>query len=354
MTTLRVPTGAAGVEICSVTPESADDHEKFAIGFRDRLTVTARASEEAGWSGILVPHNLHEVDPWLVSAHLGSVTTSLVPLIALQPAVMPPHTAAACAAAYATLYGRPLDFNLVAGARDDEMRRIGDTLSHDERYDRMRQYGRILRALLNGEEVDESGPYHTYRGYRLEPRPKVLEKCRIFVAGSSPSSLAVAREIADVVVTHPAPFAEWNESFLQPLLAGGYTGGVGIRIGLLCRPDGDEAWRIAQERFPESWLGRQETLLKTQSQNVWSRELARRAVATGRDNDGGAERGTYWLGAFSSGRASAPFLVGDYDEVAGRLAEYVAAGVGHVLLNGGLEEDYPYIREAVARAVVRS
>ncbi|MCQ4083500.1 LLM class flavin-dependent oxidoreductase [Streptomyces sp. RB6PN25] len=338
-----------GVEVHSVTPESVSEHQQFRTGFLERLTHAAQASEEAGWSGILVPHNLHEVDPWIVATYLGAVTTSLVPLIAVQPACTPPHTAAACAAAYARLYGRPLDFNLVAGARDDEMRRIGDTLSHDERYDRMRQYGRILRALLNGEEVDECGSHYTYRGFRLEPRPQVLEKCRIFVAGSSPASLATAREIADVVVTHPAPFDEWRESFLEPLLASGYTGRIGIRIGLLCRADGDVAWRTAEERFPESWAGRQETLLKTRSQNVWSRQLALRAVEEG-PQTAAAAREPYWLGAFRSGRASAPFLVGAYDEVAERLAEYVGAGVGHVLLNGGLEEDYPHIRRAVERA----
>ncbi len=348
------PPGDRAVEVLSVTPESVSDHQTFGAGFRERLEHTARASQEAGWSGVLVPHNLHEVDPWIVAAHLGTVTTSLVPLIALQPACTPPHTAAASAAAYAALYGRPLDFNLVAGARDDEMRRIGDTLGHDERYDRMRQYGRVLRALLRGEEVTEDGPYYSYRNFRLEPRPAVLDACRVFVAGSSPASLATAREIADVVVTHPAPFAEWRETFLEPLLESGYTGRVGIRIGLLCRPDGDLAWRIARERFPQSWAGRQETMLKTLSPNAWSRALAVRAGAGTPPEGPGAGQDPYWLGAFSSGRASAPFLVGDPATVAGRLAEYLDAGVGHILLNGGLEEDYPHIRQAVDLATGRS
>ncbi|MDX3228668.1 LLM class flavin-dependent oxidoreductase [Streptomyces sp. ME19-01-6] len=342
------------VKVYSVTPESVPArssavHDTAAEGFAERLTTTARASERAGWEGILVPHNLHEVDPWIVAAHIGSATRTLVPLLALQPAATPPHTAALCAAAYAMLHGLPLYFNLVAGARDDEMRRIGDDLSHDERYARLRQYGHVLRRLLRGETVDAEGPYYTYRGFRLEPRPDVLSRCRIFVAGSSSASVSAAKEISDVVVTHPLPYEEWHRTFLRPLRADDYMGDIGIRIGILCRPDPEEAWKLAYERFPDSWIGRQETLLKTMSQNTWSRQLAQRAVeADGRPVD--VERSTYWLGAFRSGLASAPFLVGGYDEVAARLGDYVRAGVGHVLLNGGLDEDFEHTREAVRLA----
>ncbi|MCC9306045.1 LLM class flavin-dependent oxidoreductase [Kitasatospora sp. RB6PN24] len=336
-----------GLRIYSVTPESVTSDQRLDGDYRTRLGVTAAASEAAGWTGILVPHNLHEVDPWIVAGHLGAVTSNLVPLLALQPACTPPHTAAACAAAYAMLYGRPLYFNLVTGARDDEMRRIGDELTHDQRYERLRHYGRVLRALLNGESVDETGEHYTYQGFRLEPRPEVLAQCKVFVAGSSPAGLAVAREIADVVVTHPAPYAQWRQEFLDPLRESGYTGEIGIRIGVLSRPDPADAWREAHERFPESWLGRQEALLKTQSSNQWSRVLARQAVAEEAEASGG--RDPYWLGAFRSGRASAPFLVGDYAEVAERLAEYASAGVGHLLLSGGAEEDYPHIRRALPR-----
>jgi alkanesulfonate monooxygenase len=327
------------VDIYTVTPET----DPAVGGFRARLAAATEAAELAGWTGMLVPHNLHEVDPWMVACHVGSVTGTLIPLIAVQPASTPPHTAAASAAAYGALYGRPLYFNLVAGARDDELRRIGDALGHDERYERLGQYGRILRALLAGETVDESTGYYTYRKFRLEPRPDVLAECKIFVAGSSPASMRVATGVADVVVTHPMPYPEWRANALEPLLAAGYTGELGVRIGILCRPDGEQAWRLAAERFPESWTGRQETLLKTRSSNVWSRELAVRASAGEPADPGSGPRDPYWLGAFRSGRASAPFLVGSYSEVAERLADYTGAGVGHLLLNGSEDDDFAHI-----------
>ncbi|MFJ8434748.1 LLM class flavin-dependent oxidoreductase [Kitasatospora sp. NPDC094019] len=334
-----------------MTPESASRQREFEQDYLTRLRAAGVACERAGWSGILVPHNLHEVDPWLIAGQLGAATEALVPLVAVQPSSLPPHTAAAMAAAYATLYGRPLHFNLVAGARDDELRRTGDRLDHDERYERMREYGLVLRALLRGEEVDTEGRFYSYRRFRLEPRPEVLSRCKLFVAGSSPASIAVARDVADVVVTHPARFPEWEETFLKPLLAGGYTGELGIRIGIVAAQAREDAWATAGERFPETWQGRQETLLKTVSQNSWSRRLAVDAVAEaagGKEPD--EEPDVYWLGAFRSGHASAPFLVGSHEDVGARLAEYLRAGVGHVLLNGSYEDDHADINRALLAA----
>ncbi|MFD4831264.1 LLM class flavin-dependent oxidoreductase [Streptomyces uncialis] len=327
--------------------------EKVKGSFLDRLTRTAHVGEQVGWAGILVPHNLHEVDPWPIASYLGSVTSKMVPLIALQPSSLPPHTAAAMASAYATLYGRPLYFNLVAGAREDELRSTGDELGHDERYERVREYGRILRALLRGEAVTEEGRHYTYRDFRLQPRPEVLSECKIFIAGSSSASLSVARDIADVVVTHPAPYPEWEAEFLRPLLAEGYAGEFGIRIGVIARQRRADAWDIARTRFPETWRGRQETLLKTMSPNAWSRKLAQHAVTQeGREGQFGAEaeEDPYWLGAFRSGGASAPFLVGDVEEVADRLGAYLRAGVGHILLNGSHEDDHADIRRVIDTA----
>ncbi|MDX3312431.1 LLM class flavin-dependent oxidoreductase [Streptomyces sp. NPDC054884] len=334
------------VHVYSVTPPSAGSGDP-AQDYRNQVTAAARHSEQAGRRGILIPHNLHEVDPWPLAVHVGAVTDSLVPLIALQPASVPPHTAAAMAASYAVLYGRPLYFNLVAGARDDELRMTGDMLGHDERYARMRVYGRVLRALLRGETVDLESDWYTYRQFRLTPCPEVLARCKVFVAGSSEAGRAVAGEIADVVVTHPAPYEDWVREFRTPLLDSGYGGELGIRVGIIARPERAAAWAAARERFPETWQGRQETLLKTVSRNSWSRQLAVRAVDESEAPAGGEDADPYWLGAFRSGQASAPFLVGSHEDVADRLGAYLGAGVRHVLLNGSTPDDSGGIAEVL-------
>jgi alkanesulfonate monooxygenase SsuD/methylene tetrahydromethanopterin reductase-like flavin-dependent oxidoreductase (luciferase family) len=337
------------MDIYCVLPEAVGEFETFRDSYRTRLTDMTRVAEESGWTGGLIPAFLHEVDPFMVASFLGAVTRDFIPLIAVQPACTPPHAAAACASAYAMIYDRPVYFNLVAGARDDEMRRVGDVLTHDERYDRMKEYADVLRALLRGEAVDYQGTYYRYRKFRLAPRPEVLERCKVFMAGSSDAGRRIAPQIADVVVTHPKPFPDLRDKVLSPLLAGG--DGIGIRIGMICRESGAEAWELARSRFPETWLSHQETLLKTQSQSVWSRDLAQMAIsaetgeATEPDGDG-----VYWLGAFRSGRTSAPFLVGAYDEVAAALRRFVDAGVSHIVLATAKLEDFAPITRCIQMA----
>jgi alkanesulfonate monooxygenase len=267
---------------------------------------------------------------------------------------MPPHTAAACAAAFAALYQRPLHFNLVAGARGDELARVGDALSHDRRYDRLREYATVLKALLGGEEVSFAGEHYRFERHRLAPVPDVLAGCRVFVAGSSEAGIAAAAAIADVAVTHPAPFGSWRDEHLPRLREAGFDGELGIRIGIVCRPARDEAWAVARERFPASWRGRQETLLKTRSSNAWARDLALLATTQEEDSQPSDPSDPFWVGAFASGLASAPFLVGSYDDVATALAEYLDAGVRHVLLTAVDPADYDHTAMAIDLAVERN
>jgi alkanesulfonate monooxygenase len=343
------------MDVYDVTPESDGGPDAPPETFRARLRSAVVRAEREGVSGVLVPHNLREVDPWMVASYIGSVTERLTPLLAVQPACLPPHTAAALAAAYAALFGRPLHFNLVSGAREGELGAVGDTLTHDQRYARLKDFGRVLRQLLDGETVDGQLHHYAYNQYRLVPRPEVLTQCRIFVAGSSPAGMAAALDVADVVVTHPTPFDDWHRECLLPLQAAGYTGELGIRLGIIARSRSTDAWHTARARFPQSWQGHQETLLKTLSPSAWSRALARRAVSE--DTEDAQPEGApdpYWLGAFHSGLASAPFLVGAYEEVAAELARYVGAGVNHLLLNGSREDEYAHIRRSVELALSQS
>ncbi|MFE7504648.1 LLM class flavin-dependent oxidoreductase [Promicromonospora sp. NPDC057488] len=313
------------MQIYSAAPPSVST---VGVNHLERLTEVALKCEEAGWDGVLVPHNLHEVDPWLVAGQLGSLTERLIPLVAVQPSSLPPHTAAAIAAAFASLYGRPLYFNLVAGAGEEELRSTGDHLEHNKRYERLLEYGRILRALLRGEQLNHRSEYYRYEGFRLSPRPAALSDCKFFVAGSSPAGLKVALEIADVVVTHPGPIDEWRSTFLEPLLAQGYSGELGIRIGILARSERDEAWNTALERFPPTRKGAIKTALKTRSSNMWAQQLASRALS-----EDGSQDDVYWLGAFKTGRISAPYFVGAHEDVGARLGEYVQNGVSHIILS---------------------
>jgi alkanesulfonate monooxygenase len=337
-----------GVHFYSVTPETFNECDPTAATYPDRLRLTVRRAEDNGFLGILVPHSLHEIDPWMVAAKIGAETTSLRPLIATQPTAIPPHTAAQAGAAYAAMYGRPLDFNLVAGANPTEMQSVGETMSKEGRYARLRSWALVLRRLLNGEVVNWDDEYFCYREFVLRPCPDALKLCRFFMAGSSAASQVIAAEVADVAVTHPLPFDEWSTITLPQLREAGFDGALGIRVGVLARDSAREAWDLARERFPRTWRGDQETNLKTISTNTWSKQLAAKALAADRGGEVSAEAdGVYWLGAFVNGGASAPMLVGSYNEVATALGQYALAGVRHVILTGIHDDDYLHTKRVI-------
>ncbi|MEK8174866.1 LLM class flavin-dependent oxidoreductase [Streptomyces sp. M19] len=273
-----------------------------------------------------------------------------MPLIAVQPASLPPHTAASMAAAYAALYGRPLHFNLVAGARDDELRRTGDLLGHDERYERMRAYGRVLRALLNGEEVTEEGEHYRYRKFRLEPRPEVLSRCLLFVAGSSPPA-------------SPSPGTSPTSWSRIPRRTRSGSGTSSSRCGPTATRGASASASVSSPARRARTPGRRPAPasrdLARPPGDAAEDRVAERLVAAAGDPGGGGGGGRGRLrrpgrpvlaGAFRTGRASAPFLVGSHEEVGSRLGEYLRAGVEHVLLNGSYEDDHEDINAAVRAA----
>ena len=79
------------LRIYSTCPQSKDvaDGE-----YRDAVVRTARWSEEAGCTGMLVYTDNSIVDPWLVAQTALAATERLAPLVAVQPVYMHPYTAA--------------------------------------------------------------------------------------------------------------------------------------------------------------------------------------------------------------------------------------------------------------------
>src|SRR5258708_23688180 len=79
------------------------------------LQEIARASEEAGYEGILVFTDNSQLDPWLVSQIIVEATERLCPLVAIQPAYMHPYSVAKMITSFAHLYRRRLYLNKVSG-----------------------------------------------------------------------------------------------------------------------------------------------------------------------------------------------------------------------------------------------
>jgi alkanesulfonate monooxygenase len=321
-----MPNGDEGLtlEIFSTCPQSAD---WSADAYAQRVADVARWSERWGCKGILVYADNRQLDPWLVSHLILQHTRTLCPLVAVQPVYMHPYTVAKMTASFARLYRRRIYLNMVAGGFKNDLVALNDPTPHDRRYHRLIEYTLIIRRLAEGRgPVTFEGEFYTVRGLALTPElpPELFPG--IFVSGSSEAGLRAAEAMGAVAVKYPkAPDAE-----TEP----GEGVGAGVRVGIIAREDGREAWDIARARFPEDRKGQlTHQLAMKVSDSVWHRQISElsRTTASGEH--------PYWLVPFENYKTMCPYLVGSYERVGEELARYLALGYRSFILDIPPDED---------------
>src|SRR3989475_10557062 len=155
------------LEVFSTCPQSSDGNREAYV---QRVADVARWSERAGCKGILVYSDNRLVDAWLVSHIITKTPPRLCPLVAVQPAYMHPYAVAKLVASFGHLYGRRIYLNMVAGGFKNDLVALNDTTPHDQRYDRLIEYTRIIRDLLASSlPVSHKGAYYTVKNLKLTP-----------------------------------------------------------------------------------------------------------------------------------------------------------------------------------------
>lgn len=310
------------LELFSTCPQSRGaDPDTYLSSVRD----AARWSEEAGCRGMLVYADNGLIDPWILSQELLRHTTELSPLVAVQPVYMHPYSVAKMIASLAFLHGRRLHLNWVAGGFRNDLLALDDPTPHDERYDRIIEYGTIVEKLLTeSSPVTIEGKYYTVRALELSPPVPPRLRPGLLMSGSSPAGAAAASALGAKPVRYPGPPGEDTDV----LEAGG-----ALRVGIIARPNAGAAWEVAHDRFPEDRRGQLTHQLATAvSDSHWHRQLG--------DADPGAKPGAdevvsspYWLGPFHNYKTFCPYLVGSYEQVSDILARYLRYGIDTFILD---------------------
>ena len=276
----------------------------------------ARWSEGAGCRGILVYTDNGIVDPWLVSQAIIEHTERISPLVAIQPAYMHPYSVAKMVTTLAFLHGRRVCLNMVAGGFKNDLLALNDPTPHDQRYDRLVEYTKIISGLFEpSQALTFEGKYYAVRNLKLSPPLPENLRPRIMMSGSSDAGVAAAMKTDSIAIKYPKPAASDNAVDAAPGLS------TGIRVGIIARDDANQAWQVALERFPDDRKGRltHQLAMKT-SDSEWHRQLSdEEERPAGRDSP-------YWMRPFHTYKTFCPYLVGNYRDVAGEIAAYVRLG----------------------------
>lgn len=319
------------LQVFSTCPSSLTAPENYL----HHVKQVARWSEQAGCTGSLIYTDNSLVDPWMVAQVVVENTASLCPLVAVQPVYMHPYTAAKMAATIGFLYQRRVFFNMVAGGFKNDLAAMDDRTPHDARYQRLVEYTLVMSKLLESRgPVTFEGDFYCVRNLQMNPRLASSLLPGILVSGSSEAGLAAARQMGAIAVKYPEPPSECAPAF-DPTLA------CGVRIGVIARASGDEAWRVAFERFPEDRTGQLTRQLATKvSDSAWHKRLSELG-----------DHGAYWLHPFENYQTNCPYLVGSHQIVSEEIARYIAAGYRTFILDiPASEEEFEHIGAVFSQA----
>lgn len=303
------------------------------------LGQIARSAEQQGFEAALTPTSTDCLDAWVTTAALAPVTERLKFLVAFRPGLLTPTLAALQAATFQRVSGGRLLLNIVTGGEDVEQRRFGDGLTKDERYARTGEFLHIVRRLFEGERV-------TFQGRHLWVEDAVLpdppERPPFFFGGSSEAAVEVAARHSDVYLTWgepPAAVAEKIGRVQSAARAVGRELDFGIRLHVIARPTSDEAWAQANRLLagldPEQIRDAQERQRASQSEGQ-----RRMTTLHGGRTDQLEIAPNLWAGIGLVRGGAGTALVGSYEEVADRIAEYHDLGLQHFILSG-----YPHLEE---------
>ena len=317
---MHIHAGDHAVQVFSTAPRLSDAAESWRS-----TTKVIELSDRYGCTGMLIfTGNDTHLDPWLTAQVLLQTTTTLAPLVAVNPVYMHPFTAAKMISSLGWLHRRRIYLNLVTGAALNYLQALHGALTHDERYDRLVEYTTIIRALLAGSGLTSfHGRYFQVSNLQLLPRLPDELLPHLLLAGQSEAARRASVAVGGA----------WLQ-MLQPTLARGLEGARAVHFGIVTRPVEADAWRAAHARFPESEDG--QAVLEysmTNTDSSWKRRM--KAVA---DGAGPAEPG-YWLTPFRNFQSDCPFFVGSHEQVSMLVRQLIAEGVEKIVLDVPAEEE---------------
>jgi len=307
----------------------------------------ARAVDDLGYTGALLPTGRSCEDAWIVASTLVTHTRQMRFLVAVRPGLVSPGVAARMAATFDRLSEGRLLINVVTGGDPVELAGDGVHLNHDDRYRLTDEFLTVWRQLLSKPNTDFQGDYLRIEGGKVLFPPLQKPHPPLWFGGSSPIAHEIAAKHVDVYLTWgepPSAVAEKIITVRRLAEARGRTLRFGIRLHVIVRETASEAWEAAETliRYVD------EEAIAT-AQNAYARmdsEGQRRMSQLHNGSRAALEISpNLWAGVGLVRGGAGTALVGDADTVARRLLEYRDLGIETFILSG-----YPHLEEAYRAA----
>ncbi|MCI3205912.1 MULTISPECIES: FMNH2-dependent alkanesulfonate monooxygenase [Pandoraea] len=305
----------------------------------------AQTSEQLGFDGLLIPTGSSCLDPWVTAASLIPVTQRIKLLVALRTSLGNPTASARQAATLDQALGEGrLLLNVVPGGDATELAADGVFYAHDERYAAGDEFLTIWRRLLLGEKVDFEGAHLKVSGAQNFFEPATLPHPPLYFGGSSPAAHELAAKHVDAYLSWgepPQAVAAKIADVKARAAKHGRTLRFGVRLHVIVRETSEEAWADA-DRLISHLTDDDIAAAQRNYAGMDSVGQARMASLHGGRRDKLVVGPNLWAGVGLVRGGAGTALVGNAEEVAARLKEYVDIGVDTFVLSG-----YPHLEEAI-------
>lgn len=307
------------------------------------LAQIAQAADRLGYHGVLIPTGRSCEDSWVVASSLIALTKNLRFLIAFRPGLLNPTLAARMAATFDRISNGRLLVNIVTGGDPAENTGDGIFLEHHERYEITREFLAVWKSLLAGDTVNHAGRHLRIEDGNLLFPPVQTPHPPLFFGGSSDIGIDVAGEHVDTYLSWGEPPAEVGQKLQQAQAAAakyGRTLNFGVRLHVIVRETAKQAWEAA-----EALISHVDDLTIAKAQAKFSSMDSvgqqRMAALHGGRRDRLEIYPNLWAGVGLVRGGAGTALVGDPDQVAGLIRQYMEVGVENFIFSG-----YPHLEEA--------
>ncbi len=327
-----VPT--AGDATCLVDPAAQIEPSG------DMMERVVDAAEEAGFEYLLVPVQTACWEAWITGAFLAARSKRIRMLIAARPGYITPFLTAKMITTLDQLTAGRVCVNLIAGQSEAETEAEGIRWPKEQRYDMMEEEVRILKALWTTKgRVNFEGRFHTLNDSLLLPRPYQDPHPPFYLGGGSSQAWDISAKHANVHLFWGDTYARIREN-IADIRARAATHGrendiaFGMRLQIVCRKHEADAWDAAHE-LVRGVTAQRTAILQARTAN----SEANRRVQQLRAEHGELIENNLWTGISTIRPGAGIAIVGNPQQCADVLQNYIDAGCSSFCLSGYLHDE---------------
>jgi len=319
---------------------SFSDPEQAVAPSMELFLRVAQAAEDGGFDYVLVPVQTACWDALVTCAMVVAKTERLDALLAARVGFVAPTVLAKMFSTFDQLSGGRLRINLIAGGSTSELAADGMFDGHDDRYEIMDEAVRLMKRVWTERgPVDHHGKHFRVERARVRPRPFQQPHPPFYLGGNSAAAMQIAAAHADVQLfwgDRPEIIAQRIEQLDQLAATQDRDGPLryGMRLQVVLGDTEDAAWASAH-RLIDGATELQKRAIAT----MWDQSVSNaRMVELAKEPD--HLLGPHlWSGISTVRPGAGVAVVGDAEQVAATLHQFVAAGCSEFCLSGYPHEE---------------